>query len=272
MKPLEKLDYGQGPTVILFHGAASNASQWRELIQLMYSSYHLVAINQYGYGASPSWLKSTPLTLQQQIQPIISYIKDLDHSVHLVGHSHGATLAALTACTLPNRIRSLALYEPNTFGALDLNHPQDLMYYQSTCEAFDCFNTVNQTPDRYPDLAEKLLDFWLGTGSWHTLPKRLQQQIIGTMKPTLNEVYAVMHDVVDLEALAPLANRTLLMYDPHTPKEALQVIQRYKMVLGDCKTQVFPSLGHLAPIHYPEQVNPVIQAHIQFHALSNIDS
>ena len=265
--PLEILTYGKGPIILLFHGAASHAIQWKKLIQLMQAEYQLIAFNQYGYGASPAWSAPTMMTLQDQIKPVLHYIKDLKQPVHLVGHSHGATLAALTATHIHQHVLSLSLYEPNTFCALDLNDPVDRKYYQDTQQAFEDFEAFNQTSEQeYQLKAQQLFDFWLGQGAWAGIQPRLQSQIISYMSPTLNEVYTVMHDPFPLHDLAVLASRTLIMYDPHTAPPAQQVIKRYISVMPTCQTHTFPHLGHLAPIRYAEQINPVIQKHIRRHS------
>ena len=85
------------------------------------------------------------------------------------------------------------------------------------------------------------------------------------MPPTLREVYAVIYDEIPTADFAHLKAPTLLMYDPQTPKPAQHVIKHYKRLFPHCTWHTFDGLGHLAPIHSPEQVNPIIMKHLLTH-------
>ena len=201
------------------------------------------------------------MTLEDQIHPILRLIDTLNAPVHLVGHSHGATLVALIATHIPEQVLSLSLYEPNTFCALDAQRDQDA--YRDTCEAFRSFHLEASNEELFPQLAQELLDFWLGEGSWNEISTKQQSQLVSCIPATLREVRAVIHDSFPLEALRPLSSRSLLMFDPHTPPAAIRVTELFQEALEEATIHTFPRLGHLAPIRYPSQVNPVIREHIR---------
>ena len=260
MTMLESFEYGEGPLVLLCHGAASHAGQWRALIKDLEHEYRLIAFNQYGYGASPPWRETWRMRLEDQAEPIAELMKARGEPLHIVGHSHGATIAALIATYIPNQVRSLSLYEPNTFCALD--PVVDREAYQATCASFKSFDLYPPDPSKFPEFAEVLLDYWLGQGAWNTLSDRLKAQLIEGMEPTLNEVNSVITGSFPIEELRQFGPKTLLMFDPNTPPSALQVVKRYHSVLDGCVIHTFPNLGHLAPAQHPLDVNPVIIEHI----------
>lgn len=260
---LHSFQYGKtGPWVMLLHGAASHTGQWKNLISLLSPSYRIIAFDQYGYGKSPSWSLDRPLTLEDQIQSLIQWIQHQNEPIHLVAHSHGATLATLIATRLPHLIRSLSLYEPNTFTLLDPKDPQDARAIQITKEAFGCFDPTKHQEENHPQFAEDLMHFWLGEGAWAKLPPLLQHQLISLMTPTLNEVNAVISDPVDPTAWQTLSTPTLLMHDPHTPFPAQRVVQRYASLLPSCRLAACTGMGHLAPIHAHAYVNTLILDHL----------
>ena len=264
MSTLEMIEQGEGQLVVLFHGAASHSGQWRQLIDRLKSNYRVVGFNQYGYGRSSSWSEARAMTFKDQVKPVIEYLKSQTGPLHLVGHSHGATLAALTATLVGDRVRSLSIYEPNSFCVLDQDAPRQREQYELIRSSFGDLAARGATPETQAIFAEELLDFWLGRGAWRKLPDRLQGQLISMMKPTINEVHAALHCPIDIRPLYHLKNRVLLMFDPHTPPAALEVSQCYQALLPHCRTQQFPHGGHLAPVFHPHQINEAICHHLEF--------
>ena len=268
LAPLDRFEYGTGELVILCHGAASHSGQWRQLIQQLSPSYRLVAFDQYGYRNSPPWLEPRPLMIADQAAPILNYLDDQIGPVHLVGHSHGSTIATYIAGHISHRVASLSLYEPNAFGVLkfDNSTEQNKLY-----EIINEFGDIEQRMDNLESrmiFAEELLDFWLGEGAWPKLPEKLRNQLISMMQTTSKDVYAALHSVVTLEPLKDLGSRVLMMFDPFTPDLAQAVTRRYLEILSDCMVHEFPHYGHLAPIFHAEKVNQCIATHIHRFSLS----
>ena len=262
MSTLEMIEQGSGDLIILFHGAASHSGQWRLLIDRLQSKYRVIGFNQYGYGQSPPWTAAHPMTFQDQIAPVLKYAQSHAGPIHLVGHSHGASLAALIATRLGERVQSLSLYEPNSFCILDPAHPQQRARYELIKAGFGDLAARREDPKSRALFAEELLNFWLGADAWSRLTERLQGQLISLMDPTINEVHAALHCPIDIAPLNRLADRVLLMFDPHTPPAALEVSQRYHALLPSCRIQTFPRGGHLAPVFHPQLVNDVICEHV----------
>ena len=152
---LESFTWGSGPeTVVLFHGAASHSGQWRTLIQSLCSTTELIAINQYGYGNSPPWPNDQQMTLFDQANAAFTILNQ-HRSFHLVGHSHGASIAAVFASMYPKYIKSLNLYEPNTFGILDrTNEAENTAYH----ETFQAFQGAISHSGSHEELAESLIE------------------------------------------------------------------------------------------------------------------
>ena len=263
MRDLEMIEQGDGELVVLFHGAASHSGQWRSLINQLKSSYRVVCFNQYGYGNSPSWSAAHAMTFEDQVKPVVNYLNAKPGGVHLVGHSHGGTLAALTAITLGDRVKSLSIYEPNSFRILQPDDSQHMTQYEIIKSSFGDLNERGSTLKSKALFAEELLDFWLGQGAWIALPQRLQDQLISLMDATIGEVHAALHCPIDITPLKRLKARMLLMFDPHTPPAALEVTHRFCEILPQCKVQTLPHCGHLGPIFHADRVNQVICQHLK---------
>ena len=203
------------------------------------------------------------MLMADQVAPIIKRLQALSGPIHLVGHSHGASLAALTAVELEDRVASLSLYEPNSFGALIDDGLE--ASHQEIISRFGDIETRMDTPETRRRFAEDLMNFWLGQGAWDQLKGEMRDQLVGVMEPTAREVYAALYSPFSLAALTPLQARTLLMFDPHTPPAARLVSDRFQARMPACHVAHFPRRGHLAPIIHAAEVNRVIIAHIRAH-------
>jgi len=100
---------GNGPAIVLVHGAAADARQWSMVMPLLAPRFTVVAMDRRGRGASG------PLgaghSMKVECGDIAAVAAAIDRPVHLVGHSSGARFALHAARDLPD-LASLTLYEP----------------------------------------------------------------------------------------------------------------------------------------------------------------
>ena len=210
------------------------------------------------------------MLIQDQAAPIISFLKDSiqlsPKKVHLVGHSHGASIVAYIACQLSENIASISMYEPNTFGILKSND-DDRQKYEEIVNSFGDLHSRMNTAENRETFAEDLMDFWLGDGAWAGLDEKLKSQLISVMQTTAKEVYSALHSNFDLSPLIALEMRVQMMYDPHSPPAARLVTERYINTLEKAQVSTFDYCGHLAPIFHAERVNQKICEHIKYFSL-----
>ncbi len=107
---------GNGPVVVLVHGAAADARQWSMVVPLLASRFTVVAIDRRGRGASGPIGPGHSMAVE--CGDVAAVVRAIDRPVHLLGHSSGARFALHAALDLPD-LASLTLYEPpppETFG------------------------------------------------------------------------------------------------------------------------------------------------------------
>ena len=270
---LSRYERVSGQMVILCHGAASHSGQWRALTKDLSSRYRVIAFDQYGYRNSPAWTAQRPMLIQDQAAPIIELLRERlqseEKSVHLVGHSHGASIAACIASELSESIASISMYEPNTFGLLR-SRANDLSQYENIIGSFGDLQNKMSTFESREMFAKDLMNFWLGDQSWASLDEKLRLQLISVMKPTAKEVYSALYSHFDLSPLMPLGDRVQMMYDPYSPAAARLVTERYITCLKNAKVSTFDHCGHLAPIFHADRINKVIIQHISHFSSQSI--
>src|SRR5260221_7138469 len=116
--------------VVALHCSGAGASQWRRLGAELGGDYELVAPEHYGCENIGAWTGEHAFTLADEAARTIALIDSCDRKVHLVGHSYGGGLALHIALKRPNRIASLALYEPSAFYLLNLTETGEHAAFQ----------------------------------------------------------------------------------------------------------------------------------------------
>ncbi|HMB91530.1 MAG TPA: 2-succinyl-6-hydroxy-2,4-cyclohexadiene-1-carboxylate synthase [Rhodothermales bacterium] len=96
-------------TVVLLHGFMGSSADWKSVIQHLASSYHCLAVDLPGHGASSVWPASR-FTMAATAEALVDvlYAHHID-SCSLVGYSMGGRLALYFALRYPHRCGKLLL-------------------------------------------------------------------------------------------------------------------------------------------------------------------
>ena len=106
---------GKGPTLVMIHGNAGSVEDFDfGALELLSSTYRVVAIDRSGHGRSDRASKKATVELQAEL------LYETLHKLHitqpiLVGHSWGASLALGYALKYPNEVSALVLLAPAAF-------------------------------------------------------------------------------------------------------------------------------------------------------------
>lgn len=113
-------DAGDGPTVILAHGAGRTNEFWAPLVVALSNRYRVLAPRLLGYGRVEPRSGNMRLHPWSDCAVLLALTEQAGDSVHIVGHSYGGTVALEAARALGRRTRSLTLIEPVAFHLLGL--------------------------------------------------------------------------------------------------------------------------------------------------------
>jgi pimeloyl-ACP methyl ester carboxylesterase len=114
------LEEGTGEPVLLVHGVAPWAENWTlAMPALAAAGYRAIAVDLPGFGQSarapePRYFDAPDPYYVRFIRDVLDVL-ELDRP-HLVGHSMGGAVAAVSAGVMPERFRSLTLVAPGAFG------------------------------------------------------------------------------------------------------------------------------------------------------------
>ncbi len=102
---------GQKPPILLLHGLSDNALCWNRLPLVLEVEFDVILMDARGHGSSGLDERgASPLVQAEDVCALIEHLHL--HRPILIGHSMGATTAALAAAQLPKIVRGVILEDP----------------------------------------------------------------------------------------------------------------------------------------------------------------
>jgi len=112
--PFHYLDYGglvDGPLLVCLHGLSGSAHTWRPIAPTLTTAGRVLAVDLVGFGRSSC--AGRPVTLPANQQYLDRFLRRITaEPAILVGHSMGATIAAMQAALNPKTTAGLVLINP----------------------------------------------------------------------------------------------------------------------------------------------------------------
>jgi len=254
-----KIDYtdeGQGQPVVLIHSSVSGNRQWLTLRGMLKDHFRVLAINLYGYGETTPWSGRSAQSLFAQAQLVLALCTELDTPIHLVGHSFGDSVALKSAILLGPKVGCLVLLEPNPFYLLKQNNRrQAFLEVRDLFDHVKCFGSM----DDWPKVAERFANYWLGDGSWNSMPVERRTAFVAALHPNFYEWDAVMDEETTIEELKNISARTMVLSDKHTRFPIQEIIDIFVQVCPQWTFRTISEGGHMAAYTHPELVNPIIR-------------
>jgi len=128
------LEAGSGPTVILLHGLADDATIWSATIPALGSKFHVVAVDQIGFGESDK-----PF-LQYRVATLVEFLEGFFKATGiaratLVGNSLGGWTAAAFAVANPAKVDRLVLVDAAGYSNSVILAPKQLDLLNTSTKA-----------------------------------------------------------------------------------------------------------------------------------------
>lgn len=104
-------DVGNGSTIILVHGIASNSNTFTHLVPMLSQTHRVISIDLLGFGGSPD---GADYSVEEHVAALERTIRTLrlTRPFTIIGHSLGGLLIARYARRNPKRVRRLIMVNP----------------------------------------------------------------------------------------------------------------------------------------------------------------
>jgi pimeloyl-ACP methyl ester carboxylesterase len=251
---------GHGPAIVLLHSSMGSKSQWRTLMERMRGTHRLIAIDLHGYGDSAMPECPDRFSLADEVRLVQSKLAQVlapGERFHLVGHSFGGGVALRLAHGNPERIRSLALYEPTAFHLLNSSDPA-LDEVRSVARAMEA---AMHAADR-ADMTGLFIDYWSGIGTYAALPPARQALFASLLPKVPLDFQALFNDPLRPSDYSRMAVPTCLIAGRASPDCAHAIVAVLAAALANREMHEIDA-GHMAPLTHPDLVNPVIDGFIR---------
>lgn len=248
-------DAGSGPGVVCVHSNASTSSQWRGLMDQLSGRFRVLAPDSLGAGKSPGWPPGR-VSLADEVALLEPVFAMAGNPYSLVGHSYGAAVALIAALAHPGRVRGLALYEPTLFSLLEEEAPGSEAANGIRHAAHDAAAAIDVHD--HAAAARYFLDYWMGSGTWDSMPAARQAPVAASMVNVRGWAGALFGEPTPLQAFRALNVPVLYMVGAASPASSRGVARLLTQTLPRVEVLEFAGLGHMGPVTHPQVVNDAI--------------
>ncbi len=246
---------GGGPSVFMLHGTGFSSRQWKRLVaRLEQADFTAITVDLVGHGASPPLVEPTPHSFHDDVR-LVGELLVADGRAHLVGHSYGGLVALGIARAMPERVLSMALYEPVAFGALDPERDED-----ARADLDRATRPWGMSDAEHEAWLASFVGFWRGPGAWESMSEPMRAECRRVGWAMYEGVRSLLADRTPASAYAGIACPVQLFSGAESPAAARRVVERLVEQLPHVKVTTLADAGHMAPITHAAQVADAIVA------------
>jgi pimeloyl-ACP methyl ester carboxylesterase len=246
--------------VIALHCSGGSPSQWRQFREAL-GDHELITPEHYGTNSLEAWPGDHAFSLADEAARVIEIIDRTSTPVHLVGHSYGGGVALRVAVERPNRIASMALYEPTAFHVLKQLGEDGAAGLREIVAVARHIGAGVLTGD-YRASAEVFVDYWGGSGAWAALRPTLQQYLMRWVWKGPLDFHALIDEQTPLEAYRKFSFPVLVVRGEHA-KAPVRLIAQALSLIPTVRLSIVPGAGHMGPLTHAAEVNVRFIRHIE---------
>jgi len=254
--PLQWIEEGDGPLVVLLHGFPEFSYAWRhQMPALARAGFRVVAPDLRGYGHSPKPKGVDAYRLTEIVDDLRALIDKLgDAPFVLVGHDWGAFAAWFFAMTYPELVRKLVI--------LNVPHPAPLSreVRRSTRQKlkllYQLFFRLPLVPELLTRVAGKFAMRWLGRFTRDEIATYARSWRGNRMFDYYRAVPRARHQLRRM--IRPMAIPTLLIWSEHEPVFLRETTENFHEWVPNLRVAIVKDAGHFVQEDAPEEVTRLI--------------
>lgn len=246
---------GCGTAVVMLHASLGSKAQWSPLVAAMAPRFRAIALDLRGYGDLPpaglgmsSGADDDVLALEERLDGLVAPRARF----HLVGHSYGGFVALRYARLHPDRVASLALYEPVAFRALP-EHDESLAALRRLAGVV----TTSVLQGHRHLASQVFVDFWSGDGAFASMPLPSRASIARRIGKVALDFRAALAWPDDPDELRAIDAPAFLIAGRRSPVLAQRIVASLAHRLPNARS-AWVDAGHLGPVTDAADVNALV--------------
>jgi pimeloyl-ACP methyl ester carboxylesterase len=247
---------GSGAPLILVHGSPGDGRSWFRVVPRLTERHRVLMPDLPGYGGSDPPPGGASERTSAMGAAIGKLIEACSEPVRLFGHSYGGNVALHAALKHPDRVDSLALFEPVFFRALDL--AGDVRMLEPAERFFAAY--ADRVADGEPAAVGEMIDYWFGPGAFTRLPASVQSFLTGAAAKNGLDVRAAFAEQITAGQLAGYAKPVLVACGSASPPVAPAIAKALVALMPLARLHPIPAAGHGMLDSHPDAVADLILA------------
>jgi non-heme chloroperoxidase len=240
---LTYVEQGEGPLVVLVHGALGDFRTWSRQMSLFARKYHVVSYSRRYHEPNSIPNGEIDYTHSRHVDDLINLIEALGSGpAHLVGHCYGAVVAALVAMERPELVKSLILGEPSLFSLL--SDPLDKVSLRFHAVALNVLQKLSENGEQTLAVRE-YVNIVVGKDVFDKLPPEdllVINQNAHTLGPMLDTYFELTN--LDQSSASKITLPTLLITGEHSPGIYQAITRELNNCLPAGESVILPRASH----------------------------
>jgi pimeloyl-ACP methyl ester carboxylesterase len=247
--------------VIALHCSGANGKQWDHFAATAGGGYEVLTPEHYGSESTGPWTGEHAFTLADEAARTLALIDGSARRIHLIGHSYGGGVALHVSLARPEKIASLALYEPSAFHLLRRFGDRGHRAFAEIDGVAQSFREAVLSGD-YAAGLEAFVDYWNGAGAWNAMRPNAQKALMRWAPKGPLDFRALIEAAAAPEAYRALRFPVLVMRGEYAPLSTRTIADGLAGLLPTSQTVVIDGAGHMGPFTHAAAVSAWLVAHI----------
>jgi esterase len=224
--------HGEGAPIVLIHGCGGSALGFAEAVTELSKLGRVIVYDRRGCARSERPAPYERTSVAEHTDDAAALLDALEATPAIViGRSYGATITADLALRHPDRVRGLAMLEPDAPRELA---PKAAGWIDALAERL----REVAARDGTDAVGEALITAVAGQDAWRSFPAHWQRVLTHNGPAILAELAGEWWPQADAAALATITQPTLLVAAAQSPPEFHEPISVYAGVLSDARTEL----------------------------------
>lgn len=246
--------WGEGSPILFLHAGGSHGGQWTKVVEALGPGWRAIAPDVLGFGGTDAW--PVPGELSHDLQgELAAHVIDqtAGHSVDVVGHSYGGSIAVRLAVNAPQKVRSLVLIEP-IINCL-LAETNDPLFEESERVNKYLVACIDEGDPARGWAA--FIDSRNGPGTWQRLSDKRRDEFIKQSAQGREAVLSNLNNRTTLAECRSIAVPITVICGAETAAPDRRVTEILRDATG-ARYEVVPGAGHMSPLSHPVEVARLI--------------
>jgi pimeloyl-ACP methyl ester carboxylesterase len=249
-------------SVIALHCSGAGAAEWSPLVAALGDGCDVMTPEHYGGDSRGPWTGAHAFTLADEAAETLALIDKSSSKVHLVGHSYGGGVALHAALARPDRIASMALYEPSAFHLLRQMGDMDLEGHAEIVVVAQRIGQALLTGDYRAGVAA-FVDYWNGPGAWAAMRPTAQDTLVRWAPKAPLDFHALIGNPTPAHAYRTITCPVLILRGERAPRPTRLIAEHLPQLLPASELVVVADAGHMGPFTHAPEVARLIAQHIR---------